>query len=655
MLRLFWLIPLFPLLGALINGMLGKRLPRPVVALIGCATVGLSFVWSVAALWRLLSLAPADRIISSGALFTWIEAGRVKVDAAFLLDPLSMVMILIVTGVGFVIHVYSTAYMAEEPGYYRFFSYMNLFIFTMSVLVLADNYALMFVGWEGVGLCSYLLIGFYIDRKSAGDAAKKAFIVTRIGDVGFVLGVFLIFSAFGSFNFADIFGRVARYAPETEFGFISLICLLLFIGATGKSAQIPLYVWLPDAMEGPTPVSALIHAATMVTAGVYMVARSAALYSRAPETLIVVATIGIATAALAACIALVQTDIKRVLAYSTISQLGYMFLAVGVGAFGAGIFHLMTHAFFKALLFLGSGSVILALHHEQDMRHMGGLRRYLPITFYTMWIATLAIAGAPFFSGFFSKDEILYSAFAMPYGHITLWVAGVIVAGLTAFYMFRLMFLTFHGEGPKLGHAEAGTDAHGATHHEPPREPSALITGPLAVLAVLSAVGGAVGLPAYLGNNLLEGFLTPSFATQYTGETRLEHTVVLEIVLMVIATVVSLTGMAIAYRAYIQDRNLPERVAARLGVWYEAARRKFYVDELYDKAIIHPAYRLSDAVLWKKVDEAGIDGVVNGTAGLFQYWGQLLKRIQSGYTRSYATWVLIGAILIFIYYYLVTA
>jgi len=641
------LIVLFPLLGALVNGVFGKRFPRYLIAGIGCLTVGLSFAVASLALSQLLSLAPGERAISE-KIFTWIESGNVSVDAAFLLDPLSVVMILVVTGVGFLIHIYSVAYMAEEPGYYRFFSYLNLFIFMMSILVLADNYLLMFVGWEGVGLCSYLLIGFYFDRKSAGDAAKKAFIVNRIGDVGFILGAFLIFRTFGTFNYLEVFQRVADQFPSAEvgFGLLSAICLLLFVGATGKSAQIPLYVWLPDAMEGPTPVSALIHAATMVTAGVYMVARSAALFSRAPETLLIVAVIGTATAILAACIALVQTDIKRVLAYSTVSQLGYMFLAAGVGAFGSGIFHVVTHAFFKALLFLGSGSVILALHHEQDLFRMGGLKKYLPITFWTMWVATLAISGVPPFAGFFSKDEILWNAFSL--GHVVLWVIGVIVASLTAFYMFRLMFLAFHGE-------RRGTAEHHGEHHHAPKEPSLLVTGPLMILALFSAVAGFLGLPAYLGTNRLESFLEPSFEHRLLEHHAAEHSSNLEIALTVVTILAGLTGILIAYYAYIRDRELPSRFANRFRGAYLAARQKFYVDEVYDALVVTPIRRISEVVLWRAIDVHLIDGIVNGTGGLVQYWASGLRRIQSGYTRSYATWVLIGAVLIFIYYYFATA
>ncbi|MFB3905607.1 MAG: NADH-quinone oxidoreductase subunit L [Acidobacteriota bacterium] len=651
MLPYFAVILLFPLLGAFVNGVVGKRLPRRLNALIGCLAVGLSFALACAVFRDLLLLDPHDRTVSF-KLFTWIESADLSVDAAFLLDPLSTVMILVVTGVGFLIHLYSVAYMAEEPGYYRFFSYLNLFIFMMSTLVLADNYLLMFVGWEGVGLCSYLLIGFYIDRKSAGDAAKKAFIVNRIGDVGFILGILLIFRTFGTFNYQQVFDRVSGQfpSPEVGFGILSAICLLLFVGATGKSAQIPLYVWLPDAMEGPTPVSALIHAATMVTAGVYMMARSAVLFSRAPETLLIVAVIGVATATLAACIALVQTDIKRVLAYSTVSQLGYMFLAAGVGAFGAGIFHLVTHAFFKALLFLGSGSVILALHHEQDLLKMGGLKKYLPITFWTMWIASLAISGVPPLSGFFSKDEILFNAFEL--GHVVLWVIGIVVAGLTAFYMSRLMFLTFHGErkfGATAGHADH------ADHGHAPKEPAGLITGPLAVLAVFSAVAGLIGLPAYVGGSWLETFLEPSLELGYAHSTGGEHGFSTEIALTVIVVLFGLTGIAVAHYAYVRDRGFPNRLAARLAGLYSAARQKFYVDEIYDRLVVWPIARISDVVLWRIIDVHVIDGLVNGAGGLVQYWASGLRRIQSGYTRSYATWVLIGAVLIFIYYYLVTA
>ena len=457
-LNLIWLIPLFPAAGFVINGLFGKRLSKTVVGVIACGAVLISFIFAAGAVYQLIQLEGEQRS-HTVKLYEWFNAGpahiksgevsRFSVDWAFLLDPLSAVMVLVVTGIGFLIHIYSTGYMHEEDGFYRFFAYLNLFMFSMLTLILGNNYLVMFVGWEGVGLCSYLLIGYYFHKKSAGDAAKKAFVVNRIGDWGFSIGIMLIFATFGTLEFGKVGEAVREGVMAGSFHvsdplFIGM-ALALFIGATGKSAQIPLYVWLPDAMEGPTPVSALIHAATMVTAGVYMVARSNFIFQMAPEAMTVVAVIGALTALFAACIGLVQNDIKRVLAYSTVSQLGYMFLALGVGAFAAGIFHLMTHAFFKALLFLGSGSVIHAMHHEQDMRKMGALKDKIPVTFWTMFVGTLAIAGTPLLSGFFSKDEILWQAFSSPQGHIVLWLIGVIVAGMTSFYMFRLLFMTFFG------------------------------------------------------------------------------------------------------------------------------------------------------------------------------------------------------------------
>jgi NADH-quinone oxidoreductase subunit L len=536
--------------------------------------------------------------------------------------------------------------MAGQSGYYRYFAYLNLFIFMMSVLVLADNYLLMFVGWEGVGLCSYLLIGFYFEKKSAGDAAKKAFILNRIGDAGFLIGVFLIFRTFESVQYLTVFQAVSdQFAMMgTEFGVLGAITLLLFIGAVGKSAQVPLYVWLPDAMEGPTPVSALIHAATMVTAGVYMIARSAPLYSRAPETLFIIAVVGISTALLAALIATAQRDIKKVLAYSTISQLGYMFLAMGVGAFGAGIFHLLTHAFFKALLFLGSGSVIMALHHEQDLFNMGGLRKYLRVTFYTMWMGTLAIAGVPLFSGFFSKDAILWKTFAA--GNEALWLVGVVVAGLTAFYMSRLMFLAFHGK------VRSERNHQGAPAPSP-EEPSWSVTLPLIILALFSLLAGYIGLPSYLGSNRLEGFLAPSFRFQYSGQptTAMEHAHLTEVILTLVTLVVAFFGFALAYHFYIKDPQVTGRMAHRFSWLYSLLRRKFLVDEIYDWLLVGPVQRLSKTILWQGMDMRVIDGLVHGTASLMQAWSHRLKRIQSGYTRLYATWILGGAILILFYYY----
>src|SRR6059058_1740371 len=439
------LIPLLPFIGFLVNASFGRRLTKRVAGAVACGAMILSFVVSVAAVFRLLSFDPESRVMAQ-TVYEWITSGDLAVPFTLRLDPLSAVMILIVTGIGSLIHVYSTAYMHEERDaeYARYFSYLNLFATFMLVLVLGANFLVLFVGWEGVGLCSYLLIGFWYQKKSASDAGKKAFIVNRIGDFGFVLGVLLLFVRFGTVDFQEVARAASGLSPETMFGTVSWITLLLFVGATGKSAQIPLYIWLPDAMEGPTPVSALIHAATMVTAGVYMIGRNAVLFGHAPETLLIVAVIGTATALMAGTIGLVQNDIKRVLAYSTVSQLGYMFLAMGVGAYAAGIFHLYTHAFFKALLFLGSGAVIHALAGEQDLRNMGGLKKQLPITFWTFVIASLAIAGVPALSGFFSKDEILYETFAG--GHQLLWVIGILTSLLTATYMFRLVFLTFHGE-----------------------------------------------------------------------------------------------------------------------------------------------------------------------------------------------------------------
>ena len=658
MLDKYWILLLFPLFGAAFNGLVGKKLPTKVVGILGSLTVFLSFSVAAVSFVELLGIAPAERAVTNH-LFTWIQAGGFTAECSFLFDPLSAVMILVVTGVGFLIHVYSIEYMEGEAGYYRFFSYLNLFIFMMSVLVLADNYLLMFVGWEGVGLCSYLLIGYYFETRVAGDAAKKAFIVNRIGDFGFLLGVFLIFQNFGSVSFHEVFEQVAHRfpTPEVGLGVLGAITLFLFLGATGKSAQIPLYVWLPDAMAGPTPVSALIHAATMVTAGVYMIARSAALYSRAPDTLAVVATIGVLTCLLAALIAITQKDIKRVLAYSTVSQLGYMFLAVGVGAFSAGIFHLYTHAFFKALLFLGSGSVILSVHHEQDMYKMGGLKKYLPVTWITMGIATLAISGIPPFAGFFSKDEILWQSLTSPHGQVLFWIVGTAVAALTAFYMARLMYLTFYGpERFDLSHHDHGEPAEsGHAAKAKPVEPSWIIKGPLSVLALLSLVGGFIGLPAWLGPNYLEGFLEPSLELAYRGPLTEEgHGHATEIALTILVVTLAIVSIWLAYRYFLADPKRAERFASRHPGLYQLLWNKFYVDEIYDAAIIRPIARISDSVLWKGVDDGLIDGAVNGVASLFQSWSRRVRRMQAGYARVYASWILFGVALIFVYYYIVS-
>jgi NADH-quinone oxidoreductase subunit L len=654
MLENFWILLIFPLLGAAVNGLAGKRLSPRTVALSGCGTVLLSFLVALLSFFELLRLDVAQRAVTNH-LFTWIESGSLKAECSFLFDPLSAVMILVVTGVGFLIHVYSVEYMRGEAGFYRYFAFLNLFIFMMSVLVLADNYLLMFVGWEGVGLCSYLLIGYYFETRVAADAAKKAFIVNRIGDFGFLLGIFLIFQVFGTLSYHEVFSRAAEQFPEpvVGFGVLGAIALLLFLGATGKSAQIPLYTWLPDAMAGPTPVSALIHAATMVTAGVYMIARSSALYTRAPEAMAVVAAVGLLTALLAALIALAQRDIKKVLAYSTVSQLGYMFLAVGVGAFTAGIFHLYTHAFFKALLFLGSGSVILALHHEQDMYRMGGLRRYLPLTWATMGIATLAIAGIPPFAGFFSKDEILWKALTGAQGGLFFYSIGIVVAALTAFYMARLMFLTFYG-GERFdleghGHGSSHGDAQG---QEKPKEPSWLITGPLAVLAIFSGVAGLIGLPAWLGHNYFEEFLKPAFAYAWVGPFGEEHSHALEMGLAIL--VVGLAGAAIylAYRLFVTSPEKPERLAARFAGIHRVLWNKFYVDEIYDAVVVWPMVGVSRLFLWRGVDVRLIDGAVNGAASLMRRWSDRVKRLQTGYARVYANWMLLGTVLILVYYYL---
>ena len=632
-----WLVPAFPLLGSAINGLLGKRLPKPVISLVACGSVGVSFLVATGLVLSLIQRAPEERHVVQ-TLFTWIAAGDFVATAEFLLDPLSAVMILVVTGVGFLIHVYSIGYMHAEDGYYRFFSYLNLFMFSMLVLVLASNFLLMFVGWEGVGLCSYLLIGYYFDRKSAGDAGKKAFIVNRIGDVGFILGILLIFATFGSMEFDGVFRQISqRFPAETDLGILTGIALLLFVGATGKSAQIPLYVWLPDAMEGPTPVSALIHAATMVTAGVYMVVRCSPIYSRAPLALEVVALVGILTAFMAATIGLVQTDIKRVLAYSTVSQLGYMFAAAGVGAYSAGIFHLMTHAFFKALLFLGAGSVIHAMGGEQNLLKMGGLRKHTPITFLTMVVAALAISGIPPLAGFFSKDEILWSAWA--HGHPAIWGVGLVTAGLTAFYMFRLVFLTFSGE--------ERMDEHTRRHlHESP----ASMTVPLVILAVLSVMGGWVGLPAWMGVNRFAAFLEPSLRfTALSEHEPASHA--LEAGLAVLSVAVAAFGIGAAYNLYVVRRESAQALARRFAGLHALLSHKYYVDEIYDALFVNPAVTGSREVLWKGLDVGIIDGSVNGVGRTIQGSADLLKHLQNGLVRSYASWILAGTIAALFYIY----
>jgi len=640
MLDFLWLIPLLPLVGSALNGILGKRFPKRLISAIACTSVGASFAAAVAAVAALLKLPPAERHVVD-TLFTWIASGSFVSKAEFLLDPLAAVMLLVVTGVGFLIHIYSIGYMHAEDGYYRFFSYLNLFMFSMLVLVLSGNFLFMFVGWEGVGLCSYLLIGYYFERRSAGDAGKKAFIANRVGDTGFILGILLVFVTFKSLDFTDVFRQIAgdanRFPVEVGVGTLSAIGILLFIGATGKSAQIPLYVWLPDAMEGPTPVSALIHAATMVTAGVYMVVRCSPIFSRAPIALEVVAVIGVLTALMAATIGLVQTDIKRVLAYSTVSQLGYMFFAAGVGAFSAGVFHLVTHAFFKALLFLGAGSVIHAIGGEQDLMRMGGLRKFAPTTHGVMLVAALAISGIFPFAGFFSKDEILWSAWAK--GHPIIWLTGLVTAGLTAFYMFRLIFLAFYGS------ERFSEEIRHHLHESPPS-----MTVPLIGLAVLSTIGGFLGLPAWmnLGPNRFEQFLEPSLEFAWRGKSaELPHS--LEFGFAMLSVMVALFGIYTAYRFYVVNPSAPASLARRMSRTHGLLAHKYYVDETYDALMVHPVVAGSNGILWQCVDIGLVDGAVNGLARLVQGSASLLKNVQNGLVRSYAAWIMAGAVVILLY------
>lgn len=639
-------IVLFPFLGFVFLGLFGHRLKNEtLIGIIGSGSVGLSFLAAAAIFFHMLGLAPDQRkeIVE---LFTWISAftgtaTSLSVSVAFQIDQLSILMTLIVTGVGFLIHVYSIGYMHGDPGFWRFFAYLNLFIFAMLNLVMADNFLLMFLGWEGVGLCSYLLIGFWYDRKfetggykpgtaTTGDAAKKAFIVNRIGDFGFILGMLLIFVTFESLNFDTVFGRASVVTVGGNV--IFWITLLLFVGAAGKSAQIPLFVWLPDAMAGPTPVSALIHAATMVTAGVYMVARCSILFALAPRTMQVVAVIGALTALFAASIGLVQNDIKKVLAYSTVSQLGYMFLAMGVAAFAAGIFHLMTHAFFKALLFLGSGAVIHSMHDEQDIQKMGGLKKYLPTTYWTFVVGAIAISGIPPFSGFFSKDEILWKAFSNDQGSVALWIVGVLGAALTAFYMFRLVSLTFEGE-----------KRFADTVH--PHEAPKTMTVPLILLAVLSLIGGFVGIPASLmGGNAIEHWLEPVFAAANERLRIVPHEIVAtEYILMILS--VAIAGAAILYARRIYTRE-PERATQwkeRFSTFYRLLSNKYYVDEAYDKAVVGPTVRISESLLWKGIDVKVIDGAVNGSARLMAWIARGIRQVQTGVAQLYAV-VFVGGV-----------
>jgi len=637
-LNYLWIIPALPLFGSALNGLLGSKWPNKIVSAVAVGSTGLSFLAALEAVREFTHLAP-ENIPWVKQYFIWIIAGDFRAGFDLQLDHLTVVMLLVVTGVGWLIHIYSIGYMAHEGGYYRFFSYLNLFMFFMLILVLAANYVLLFVGWEGVGLSSYLLIGFYFLRKSAADAGKKAFIVNRIGDFGFMLGMFLLFRTFGTLDFVPLFAKAAPM-PADAMGHLStftVACLLLFMGACGKSAQLPLYVWLPDAMEGPTPVSALIHAATMVTAGVYVVARSHILFTHAPTAMFVVAIIGCATAFFAATIGLVQTDIKRVLAYSTVSQLGYMFLACGVAAFSAGIFHLMTHAFFKALLFLASGSVIHAMGGEQDMQRMGGLSKKIRWTYLTMLTATLAITGFPPLAGFFSKDSILLSAYQSEHGGRILYAFGLLTALLTSFYMFRLIFLTFHGK-PRY-------DERKVHVHESPK--SMLV--PLVILAVLSIIGGWLAAPAFWGGpDYFAKFLEPAFAQSNTRNAEAAEATAraLETPLAIVAVVTALLGFAVAAWLYLKQPGKPEQLAKSMRGAYNTLLHKYYVDEIYAALIVKPLLWLSTNVLWQAVDVRTIDATVNGIAEGATDLGDGVRHTQSGNTRSYAVWVVIGALVI---------
>ena len=649
-----WLIPFFPLLGSIINGLLGKRFIKneKVIGAIGTGAVFLSFLVTCKYFVQLLgsNVKVYEQVVAS-----WMSVGRLQVDWGFLFDPLSALMLMVICGVGSLIHLYSIGYMHGEEGFYRYFSYLNLFVFSMIMLVLGNNALVMFIGWEGVGLCSYLLIGYYFEKQSAGDAAKKAFVMNRVGDFGFLLGLFTIFWTLGSkhgvwtINFVEITEKAHLLSGDMILGagVTTVATLCFFLGATGKSAQLPLYTWLPDAMEGPTPVSALIHAATMVTAGVYMIGRMNVLFAMSPTTMCVVAMVGALTAIFAASIGFAQNDIKRVLAYSTVSQLGFMFVAMGVGAFTAGIFHLMTHAFFKACLFLGSGSVIHAMHHAlhhahldddpQDMRNMGGLRKKMPVTWATFGISCLAIAGLPFFSGFFSKDEILWWAFASTRGSKLVWIIVVVAAFMTAFYMFRCLYMTFYGDQK--------TDPKAKDHvHESPW----VITLPLVVLAFLAAVGGFLGIPhpidiAHIGHKL-DQFLAPVFHhSQELYAIEAHGTASTEIMLMVFSVVVALIGIGVATMMYLKNPDMPARFTAKFASLHRWVFNKWYVDEAYDALFVNPTKKLG-TFCWRGFDVNVIDGIIHGLAKFFGALSTALRHTQTGLFQNYALTMVFGTV-----------
>jgi len=633
-------IVLVPLAAFVINLFFGSKMKGSTAGWIATIAVFISFFITAGIFFEMMGRPAEERPIHF-VMLDWIHVGRVQVNLAYLIDQLSIIFMLVITGVGAFIHLYSIAYMKGDRGFWRFFVYLNLFIVMMLQLVMADNYLLTFLGWEGVGLCSYLLIGFWYDEDKNNNAAKKAFIVNRIGDFGFLVAMGAMLYQFGSLNYLDVLGsgnnmvdgvRHAGLALGMGSGatIITIITLMLFLGCTGKSAQIPLYVWLPDAMAGPTPVSALIHAATMVTSGIFLVARSNILFALAPTTLAVVAAVGAVTAIFAAMIGIFQNDIKKVLAYSTVSQLGYMFLALGVGSFTAGVFHVVTHAFFKACLFLGSGAVILAMHHEQDMQKMGGLKKYLPITFGTFFIATLAIAGIPPFAGFFSKDEILWQAFS--HGSMVLWLIGAIAALMTAFYMFRAVFLTFYGK------------ERFDTHHHTPHEVDWKMWLPLVVLAILSTAGGFLGMPSVFGaGNVFEQWLEPVVGkgTEIAMTAGVAESPALEWALMGVSVAIALFGILLAMRFY-KSRTTLAKQEAQLGAAYQLMHNKFYVDEIYDKGIVQPLYSISKNFLWQIIDVRVIDGIVNGLAKIAEIGSGSIRRIQTGIAQNYAVLIVVG-------------
>ncbi|HMU29077.1 MAG TPA: NADH-quinone oxidoreductase subunit L [Nitrospira sp.] len=630
---MYALIPLLPLFSFLIVG-IGEQWIKDRAHLVAVPAMVGSFLLSLMALH---DVATGQAV--NVTLYTWLTSGNLDIHIGISIDRLTAVMLILVTTVSTLVHIYTIGYMHGEPGYARFFAYIALFTFSMLMLVMADNLLQLFVFWEAVGLCSYLLIGHWYERASACAAATKAFLVNRVGDFGFILGLFLVWYSFGSLDYATVFAQAGQLASKTtnllgpfggtwDVSVMTMICLLLFTGAVGKSAQVPLHVWLPDAMEGPTPISALIHAATMVTAGVFMVARLAPLYNLSPTAMTVVALVGALTMMLGATIALTQTDIKRVVAYSTMSQLGYMVMACGLGAYSAGMYHLLTHGAFKALLFLGCGSVIIALHHEQDMRHMGGLKDKLPVTYWTFLVGSLALAGFPLTAGFFSKDDLLVSSWsAGPLGQV-LTICGLVTAGLTAFYSFRLVFVTFWGK--------SHVDPHHAGHVH---EPSTTMTAPLMVLAVLSIVAGYLGIPA---------FLEPVFHGEGAGA---HHEGSAALGIMALATLMGLTGIGAAYYLYVLNPGLPDRLAQQWRAAYELSLHKWYIDEAYDRSLVRPTLSAAQG-LWKHVDVAIIDGAVNGVARAVAWGGWLIRLTQSGQTQHYALGMTLGAVVILTVYLL---